>query len=193
MNITTLYAELVVVGTGAAFFVLLLFYSLFGNVSWIDKLKSLNAIHLIPALSIIYLLGIIIANVSYKVFEKLEKRLRIQILKEFDAQYEEIRNLLYTSDNTKDLVEEFEFRRSKVRICRGWVINSILIIFALLSCLLIGKIPCPVAWFWIITVGLVLIGSRLSWKTATITELEWFRTFAEQQVQKGVIKKRSSS
>jgi len=187
VSTTTLYAELVVVGSGVVIFILLLFYSLFGNASWFTKLQSLtsigSAIYFIPVLSVIYLLGIVIANVSHLLFERREKQLRSETLKNFDAEYEKIRNDLYTLANTKDLVEEFEFRRSKVRICRGWFVNSILIIFSLSACLLAGKIPCSVAWFWIITVGLLAVGSRVSWRVATETELQWFRSLAEQQAR----------
>ena len=154
MSITTLYAELVVVGTGALIFVLLFFYALFGNPSWLEKLQSLpdsigNAIYLIPGLSVIYLLGIVIANVSHLLFKRREDRLRKENLKAF--KYDDVRNGLFTSPEAKELVGEFEFRRSKVRICRGWFLNCILIIVALAACLFLGKISGPATAFWIIT------------------------------------------
>lgn len=189
MSTTTLYAELVVVGTGAMVFVLLFFYAFFGNQSWFSKLAvpaSIgSAFYLIPVLSVIYLLGIVIANVSHLWFQSLEERLRRESLKEFDKQYQydRLRNALYTSPTAKDLVGEFEFRRSKVRICRGWFINCILILVALTACVLLGRIGYPVALFWIVIVTAVLLGTRVSWRTATDTELEWLRSYAEQRVQ----------
>jgi hypothetical protein len=187
MSITTLYAELVVVGSGAVVFILLFFYSFFGSQSWFSKLAvpaSIgSAFYLIPVLSVIYLLGIVIANVSHLWFQSLEERLRQESLKDFDKQYQydRLRNDLYTSPNAKDLVGEFEFRRSKVRICRGWFINCILIIVALTACVTSGKIVYPVALFWIVIVAALLVGTRVSWRTATDTELDWLRSYAEQR------------
>ena len=183
MSITTLYAELVVVGTGGLVFVLLFFYSLFGNPSWLGKLQSMpdsigNAIYLIPALSVIYLLGIVISNVSHLLFERRENRLRVEKLEKFE--YDDIRNGLYTSPEAKALVEDFEFRRSKVRICRGWFLNCILIIVALAACLLFGKMSWPVTAFWIITVVALMAGTYVSWQTATDTELSWLKSYARQ-------------
>ena len=183
MSITTLYAELVVVGTGALVFVLLFFYALFGNQSWLDKLQSLpdsigNAIYLIPGLSVIYLLGIVISNVSHLLFERRENRLRKEKLNEFE--YDEIRNGLYTSPDAKELVGDFEFRRSKVRICRGWFLNCIFIIAALAACWFLEKMSWPVTAFWIITVVALMVGTYKSWQTATCTELEWLKSYAKQ-------------
>lgn len=187
MSITTLYAELVVVGSGALFFILLLCYSLLGNQLWFAKLAVPatigNAIFLIPAVSVIYLLGIVIANVSHLLFRSKEERFRSESLKDFDKkyQYAEVRNDLYTSPDAKDLVGEFEFRRSKVRISRGWFLNCILIIVALVVCLIEGKMSSTVALFWILTVAALMGGTYLSWRTATETELAWVRSYAEQR------------
>jgi hypothetical protein len=195
MNTTTLYAELIVVGSGGMLFMVLLFYSLFGDSSWFSKLGGLTSIgsvvSLIPVLSVFYLLGIVISNVAYLLFKSREKRLRDKKLsnlkREYDEIrkkkssdiYEEIRNTLYTSTH-KDLIDEFEFRRSKIRICRGWFINSILIIIALTTYLGTGKIPHSIVWFWIIAFGLLMIGTRVSWWTATDTELEWLNSYAKK-------------
>jgi hypothetical protein len=189
MNITTLYAELVVVGTGALVFLLLFFYSIFGNHPWFSQLPAPSsigsAIYLIPVLSVVYLLGIVISNISYLWFHSFEERLRRESLKELGEpyQYDRLRNSLFTSPTAKDLVGEFEFRRSKVRICRGWFINCFFIILAIIACFLKGRIDGLIALFGIITIGALMVGTRISWRTATDNELEWVRSYAEQQVQ----------
>lgn len=198
MNTTTLYAELIVVGSGATFFIVVLFYSLFGNPSWFSKLGGLTSIgsvvSLVPVLSVFYLMGIVISNVAYLLFKNRENCLQVAKFSDIKQQYqtirkeevsdvyEEIRTALYTSAH-QDLIHEFEFRRSKIRICRGWFINSILIIIALVTYLCTNKFPYhSMAWFWIITVGLLLIGTRVSWETATATELGWLHSYAKQKV-----------
>lgn len=35
-------------------------------------------------------------------------------------------------------------------------------------------------WFWIVTVGLLMIGTRVSWSTATDSELDWVNSFAQK-------------
>ena len=189
MNITTLYAELVVVGNGALVFLLLFFYAFFANQPWFSQLPMPSsigsAVYLIPVLSVVYLLGIVISNLSYLWFHSFEEQLRSESLKEFDEQYQydRLRNHLFTSPTAKDLVGEFEFRRSKVRICRGWFNNCILIIVAISACLFAGRIQGPMALFWTITVGFLMVCTRKSWRTATDVELEWLKSYAEQRVQ----------
>jgi hypothetical protein len=184
MNTTTLYAELIVVGSGTAIFIVLFFYSLLGDASWFSKLGDLSSIgsvvSLIPVLSFFYLLGIVITNMGHLLFKSWGKRLRKEKLYKLKREYEEVRTILYTSAD-KDLIEQFEFRRSKIRICRGWFINSILLIIALFTNLWTGKIPDAIAWFWIIIVGLLMIGIRVSWLNATNTELEWLTSYAKQK------------
>jgi hypothetical protein len=183
MSFTTLYAELVVVGTGALIFVLLLFYSFFGDVSWFSRLKAsrlVDAVALIPVLSVIYLLGIVIANLSHLLFQCWENSLQTQGLKKCGKEYAKIRGALYIDPKAKDLVVDFEFRRSKVRICRGWFLNSFFIIIALAVCALKHRLDTFVALFWILGTGLLMFGTLVSWWTATTTELAWLSEYAEK-------------
>jgi len=186
MNFTTLYAELVVVGTGAMIFILLFFYSFFGDRSWLSifdlKDSSLlgNALVLVPALSVIYLLGIVIANLSHLLLLCWENSLQTKGLKLRGKEYRKVRGALYTDLKAKDLVADFEFRRSKVRICRGWFLNSCFIIIALAVCVFNHKLSSPVALFWILGTGLLMFGTVVSWWTATTTELAWLSEYAEK-------------
>lgn len=191
MSITTLYAELVVVGNGALLFILLFFHAFVGDWSWFAKLKGLESstslVILIPALSLVYLLGIIITNLSHLVFLSWEEDLRTKMVEDLGLQdkeeFERIRNELYTSPDTKDLIEDFEFRRSKVRICRGWYLNSIFVALALIACLRAENISRRVAWFGILACGLLVLGTLVSWRVATKTELDWFKSYAKKLLQ----------
>ena len=197
MSTTTLYAELIVVGSGAAIFVLLLCYSLFGDPSWFGKLRDLssigNVVSLVPVLAVVYFLGIVMNSVGYVLFKGLEKKLREKALpdkapSDNESKYSEIRNTLYTSD-AKDLIEAFAFRRSKIRICRGWFVNCILIIVALIISLWTGKIPYPRVWVFIVTVGLLMAATRVSWRAATENELDWVRSYANGNERDSNLKK----
>ena len=186
MNTTTLYAELIVVGSGTTIFIVLFFYSLVGDASWFSKLGGLSSIEsvvsLIPILSVIYLLGIINTNVGHLLFKRWEERLRKEKLGKLKREYEEVRTNLFTSAD-KELMEQFEFRRSKIRICRGWFINSILILIALLSYLWTGKMPEAIVWFSTVVVWLLMIGICVSWFNATNSELEWLKSYAKQKTR----------
>jgi hypothetical protein len=180
MSTTTLYAELVVIGTGAAIFVLVLFYCLTGDSSLFARLGGLSSLGsaaaLIPGLSIIYLLGIINTNVGYLLFKWPEDWLRRQALSKSKHEYDVIRTNVYISQH-QALIEDFHFRRSKIRICRGWFINALLILFALIIGAGNGYIEPFMARFSIIAMGLLMIATCVSWWAATDTELRELLSF----------------
>lgn len=184
MSTTILYAELIVVGSGAAFFIVLLFYSLFGDSSWLSKVGGLSsigsAVSLIPVLSVIYLLGIIMNNAGYLLSTRIEERLRKRWLTQ-NTDYNKIRNALYTSASAKDMIKDFEFRRSKIRICRGWFVNSILLIVALSTFLWTGKIPSSLVYFWIIIAILLMLSVVMSWYVAIGAEIDWLNSFNDKK------------
>jgi hypothetical protein len=185
MSTTTLYAELVVVGTGAAIVILVFFYSLTGDWSLFSGLGGLaslgSAASLIPVLSIIYLLGIINTNIGFLLFKWFEDHLRSKAWPNNDNKYDEIRNKLYIS-NHKDLIDDFHFRRSKIRICRGWFINSFLIFVALIIGTSNGHVGSFRSRFSIATMGLLMIGTVVAFWAATDTELRELRFFDEDAV-----------
>ena len=179
MSITTLYAELVVVGIGTLLFILLLFYAFFGETVWLTKFPATSigaAVFLIPVLSLIYLLGIIVVSVSHRIFDGFEQRLRNDVLGKIN--YDQLHTELYTSANVQNFVHDFEFRRSKVRICRGWYVNSVLILVALLACFGNGRISLTVTVFWCLACVVLAAGAFISWHIATNTELQWMKSFA---------------
>ncbi len=127
MNTTNLFVELVVIGVGAAIWVMLLVLSLFG-FGWVsfDTLLSLPAI--IPCLAVVYVLGIVLDRMADKIFEQWAAPLASQWFKSAE-EYRRARTFIYTrSDALRDL---FEYSRSRLRICRGWALNSFLILITL--------------------------------------------------------------
>ena len=191
MKTTVLYVELLVVGTGTAIVLLLLAHVLFGHEAWfVDMLEFTTEqkfLTSIPILSIIYMLGIVTTNLGHRAFKSTEEKLRNNNLKSGGSpdviyDYLEVRNQLYTTSNTEALIVDFEFRRSKVRICRGWAVNSVL--FSVLFFVL--AIPCSMStlccenkilWFGFSVSVLILIGTLLAWYTTTKTELDWLKSY----------------
>ena len=78
MKTTSLFVELVVVGTGAALFVVLLLFTFFGDQPWLYQgiSKSDDVASIIPVLSLIYVLGIVVDKVAYRLFKSTEDHLR---------------------------------------------------------------------------------------------------------------------
>jgi len=98
-----------------------------------------------------------------------------------EINYGEARNDLYTSPNVQNLVHDFEFRRSKVRICRGWYLNCVLIMVALLACYGNGRTSLQVTLFGCAALAFLAAGAFVSWHTATTTELDWLKSFAQHR------------
>ncbi|MGB7876110.1 MAG: hypothetical protein WBL25_17135 [Anaerolineales bacterium] len=127
MGTTDLFVELIVIGIGAMIWVVLATFSIFGY-GWapLDQLFSVSAI--IPFLSIVYIFGIItdrIADILVDAFwtpKLLKKHYSSSKLARED------RRLLYS--NNEYLSNLLEYGRSRLRICRGWAFNTILIIIA---------------------------------------------------------------
>jgi hypothetical protein len=188
MKTTNLFVELVVVGTGAALSIVLFLYTffkdnlLFGRIlSDVPKPDDLASI--IPVLSVIYVLGVVVDKIAYKMFRASEDGLRRnKFVKCSEGAYYAKRHSLYTSPNTTHAIEAFEYGRSKIRICRGWALNSILLIAAL-GCFMIFQN----GWDVLILVGIVGFGllaslTVWSWKTATDVELRWLERFPPGEI-----------
>ena len=185
MKTTNLFVELVVVGTGAALFVVLLLFTFFGDQPWLYQSlsKSDDVASIIPVLSLIYVLGIIVDKMAYQVFKPTEDDLRCNA---FDSEsmesakpkgYYDARHRLYTSPNTTAAIEAFEFGRSKIRICRGWAVNSVFIILALICFMVFRRGWDSRIFVGIIAFGLLAWGARWSWGIATAVEFIWLKRF----------------
>jgi amino acid transporter len=125
MNTTQLFVELLVIGSGAAVaFLILLISSQTINISFISSLISL-----IPIIAVIYILGILTDRISRSLFCPLENYIE-RIQKHKNSQDFEIIKCQIIS-KSEHYKAEIVYNRSRVRVCRGWVINFLLIGFSL--------------------------------------------------------------
>ncbi len=163
----------------------LLLLTLFGAQSWLYQWisKSDDVASIIPVLSLIYVLGIVVDKLAYRSFKNTEDHLRSSMFKVESAEpdklkgYYDARHHLYTSPNTTAVIEAFEFGRSKIRICRGWTVNSVLIILALIFFMIIRHGWDSRISVGIIAFGLLAWGARWSWSVATAVEFNWLNRF----------------
>ena len=130
MTTTHLFVELLVIGFGALAWVVILAAAIFGYdlTSLKDSLSSWES--LIPALSLIYVFGILTDRVADWIFEAFwgKRHLRKVYKTDSKEQYYKHRRLLVIEG--PELWHFIEYGRSRLRICRGWTLNSFLLLLA---------------------------------------------------------------
>jgi hypothetical protein len=166
---TSLFVELVVVGIGGAIWIVLLVLSFFGW-SWIPTDLHISIAALIPALSLIYLIGTISDRVADGI---IDCAWRSRSIKKWFGSYEiYTNNRLRALENIKSLATPLEYIRSRLRVCRGWALNSLLIsvIFPIFYELKLDEIvkDAFILWFVFIAFILIFLGCCYSiWKLCT--------------------------
>jgi hypothetical protein len=125
MNTTSLFVELIVIGVGAVIWLFLCVFSLVPFPA-IDPSNFSTLVSLAPVLSIAYVLGIIVDRISDALFEKVFiQKIHSRYYGSKD-EYKNDRRFVYLHGGS--LVDLLEYGRSRLRICRGWFLNSILIL-----------------------------------------------------------------
>jgi len=125
---SSLVVELLVIGVGAASWVVLLAASVFGN-SWLIALQPFATLLAIPALAIVYTLGIVSDRMIDSLFGLIwGGSLRRSQFPDNKSYHRARRTVLTGSNRMADMIE---YSRSRMRICRGWAVHSLLIALAL--------------------------------------------------------------
>jgi hypothetical protein len=178
MSTTNLFVELIVIGVGALIWIALLVFSLFGW-AWVPTDKLFSTVAIIPLLSLIYVLGIVSDRIADTLFENWwNNNLRKERFAEIKSYHAARRQILTGSDRLSDLLE---YGRSRLRICRGWALNAVLIAVALNLFIWIRLSRSAVApllsLFGTVTILLFALASWYTWKKLTVTE---YRKVKEQ-------------
>ena len=167
MATTHLFVELLVIGFGALAWIVLLFAAVFGyDISAIkDQLLPLGA--LFPILSLAYVFGILTDRVADWIFDWLWEDTQYSKIygDEFktDSYFEDRRTLVVESP---ELWQFIEYGRSRLRICRGWALNSLLLLLALVVYAALGKGAAVLRGWPLVFMGLALILlAFLCWKS----------------------------
>jgi len=128
MSTTDLFVELIIIGMGAAIWLLLLSFSTFGY-DWVPLEKVFSLAALIPFLSVVYVLGIVIDRIADTIFGKLWGSPLLKKVYRQEEKYLDDRRLIYVHPGR--LGNLLEYGRSRLRICRGWTLNAVLILVSL--------------------------------------------------------------
>ena len=129
MNMTSFFVELVVTGIHTAIWVGLVILSLVGfrNIS-AESALTLNLA--LPVLAVAYIMGIIIDRVADRLTFHRDHQIRDEIDFKGLPSFRAMR--LYILSKSKDVYEEMEYTRSRMRITRAGIINFPLTTIALL-------------------------------------------------------------
>lgn len=180
MSTTNLFVELLVIGVGAACWVLLL---LCGAVSveqiptpWLRSYPLL-----LVSLAFLYVFGIITDRLADWTFDKLfSGRIRARY---FDSKrsYQDARRLVLSSSTR--LADLHEYGRTRIRISRGWSLNSLLA-----AAVLCGQTrlqpadslwSTPLAQWGVVAFGGLSLAAWCSWRLLVSFEYLKIREHAE--------------
>lgn len=140
MATTNLFVELIVIGVGAACWVTLFMLGLIGVESFPLQAAPGYPI-LVFLLPLVYLLGIISDRMADFVFDKLfSGPLRARYFPD-RREYQDARRLVISSSSR--LANMHDYGRTRIRICRGWALNALLIAVALQFVLRAQVFPTP--------------------------------------------------
>ncbi len=164
MGTTELFVELIVIGIGAITWIVLGTLSIFGY-TWIPREEFFSVPSLIPFLSLVYIVGIVTDRIADVLFEaiwvpKLQKRYYSS-----SAIARDDRRLIYSRNEY--LANLIEYGRSRLRICRGWAFNAVLIMIAadfFIATQVAGRDLQIKLFIWVnLLVGFVAYFSWYSW------------------------------
>jgi len=139
MNTTNLFIEILIIGLGS-FIAVLIFIFAFYPVSYDEVKLFVNDVGnsvLISVPFLVYFLGILFDRIADRIMQRKEARIRESFYQ--NPNYPEMANesalrdlkssVYYKSSTMTSLLE---YGRSRLRICRGWILNSFLIAIGLL-------------------------------------------------------------
>lgn len=191
MGTTDLFVELIVIGIGAFVWIAIATLSIFGY-EWVplEQLFSVSAI--VPFLSFVYVVGIVTDRIADVLFDKLwTPRLHRKHYSSLSTTRED-RRLIYSKNQY--LANLIEYGRSRLRICRGWAFNAVLIMIAadfFIATQVVDPFLRTRLFLWInLLFGFIAFFSWYSWYQLSDTQYRRLRDDAEFLRKSEGLKKR---
>lgn len=180
MSTTNLFVELIVIGVGASIWLILFTFSMFGY-AWVPIDRLLSSSAAVSILAVIYVLGIISDRIADAVFEWVwSDDLRGSYFQDRREYYDARRLILTRSERLSDLLE---YGRSRLRICRGWAFNSILVAVSLNTFLWMYLSDKSFAWsisiFGSISLLVFALAAWFAWRKLAQNEYRKIKEQAE--------------
>ncbi len=181
MATTQFFVELLVIGFGTLAWVFLLGATLFGydprNLG--GSVSSITT--LLPVLTFAYLLGIITDRVADWLFDRQDKKhFNLVYRGKFESYHHDRRTLVHYGSA---LWAHLEYGRSRLRICRGWALNSACLVVSFNLWVFLS--PNAPDWaYWKISAGnlaglVLMLLCILAWQRLNTKEYEKIQRQAE--------------
>jgi len=174
MATTNLFVELIVIGVGAACWVTLCVLATFGIYTF--PIQSADMYPLVVfVLPLVYLLGIISDRVADFLFDRIfSASLRVRYFKA-TRDYQDARRLVLSTSSR--LADMHDYGRTRIRICRGWSLNAVLIAAALQFWLRTSTVHTPwnakaLTWG---TAGCLLLAASSWWSWYMLCSMEYLK------------------
>jgi len=183
MNTTNYVLELLISGVSTFIWLILLFLIIIGQdiifvINFLDETDKL--IIALATLPVIYTFGVLVDRLVDIIFDKADKKIRRKENFETEEQYRKSRSNIYI--HSESLINLFEYGRIRIRICRNWVFNGLLIF--LTSMIYIWTFPFInleylLKWKFTLAVSLILLSSVVlayfSWKQLNIKQYRFLK------------------
>lgn len=118
MKTTHVFVELLITGFGVVIWLVMAIAGLLGlNLN--DILSKVDIVTLAPIAGLAYVFGIIVDRIGYKLFSSK----RDKIMKEYIGFTTPYQIIKYIADRSEPLRSRLEYNRSRIRVCRSWIIN----------------------------------------------------------------------
>lgn len=157
MTTTHLIVELLIIGFGAVVWLVLLAASIF-NYTFQNILPNINSAILPPIIGISYVLGVIIDRIAYSLFARLDRKNKDKIIT--SDNWPEIYFIeRHVINNSEAFKNQILYNRSRLRICRSWIINFTLIAitFAIWAYKVINLVPIVILIFSLLCISLSVL------------------------------------
>jgi len=123
MSTTSLFVELILIGVSAWTWVLFLIITIF-DYKWVPINITLSIPFIILMLPLIYVLGIVTDRMADSVFDQLwGNRIRSTWFNSRAEYYSMRSKILFKGERLSDMLE---YGRSRLRICRGWTFDLLI-------------------------------------------------------------------
>jgi hypothetical protein len=178
MNATNYVLELMIAGIFTFLWIGLLAFSFWGDDIPLEFVEGNTLMFTIVLLPILYVIGIITDRLTDELFERL-----FPLRKKHFTNVEEHRKALsevYVKSET--LTKLYEYGRMRIRICRNWTVNGLLILVSLIAFIWSGSsgfeatvLKLQVTIFAFIILGGSVLASYYAWKRLNLKDFQFLK------------------
>ncbi|MBK6902257.1 MAG: hypothetical protein IPH04_05395 [Saprospirales bacterium] len=141
MNTTNYTIELLIAGISTTLWLLLLSMAIWGNwlMAWLPAVGN-ELVTVLILFPFVYMIGVLGDRLSSGLVSPLEDRIRKRYFPSED-EYKRARSITYVRH--EPLIKLFEYNSVRVRICRNWCFNGVLILISWMILMFSSHSPVP--------------------------------------------------